>query len=683
MPYLKAGVESWQDAFEEAGFENAIIAREAPTPDEDPEFSPEDARYSVIRWLPSSVENAMGPHINDPRTGEILESDIQFHHNVMNLVRDWYFVQAGPLDPLARDLPLPDELMGQLLQYVAAHEVGHTLGFQHNMKASSMYPVDKVRDPDWVASMSHTPTLMDYSRFNYVAQPEDGIDPADFIPKIGPYDKWATMWGYKPIPEAATADDERAALDEWARAQDDTPWYRFTTNGSRGADPGELTEAVGDANAVEATTLGLKNLERVADLLLAATTEPGKPYDDLEEVYGRLVGQWATEMNHVAAVVGGFESQQKHAGQEGVRFVTIGRDRQAGAMAFLNAHAFETPAFLIDPEILRRIEATGVLGRIESAQGRILGSLLSSDRMTRLIEQEALDGGAVYAPTVFLADLRHGIWRELDQGSVEVDAYRRNLQHLYLSTMDQKLNGPRPVTNDERAFVRGELRSLDAALGVAVTRATGRATRLHLEDARDQIARALDPKFATASRSSSTAACSTIRRIRAPCSTAGSTTRSQLRKRCGAAGEMRSCPTRQSRPRPEAGGAEPPSARRANVSIIICFHAYAVSWRSHDSHGVDTPDGGARRLHRNHRVGRLRRGRPHRGHLASGPGEREIVRPRWTLREDRRDGLLRGRPGQSCQPHHRRYRPRPAERGRQGGVPLELLPHQAEGRDAR
>ena len=506
MPYLKAGVESWQDAFEEAGFENAIIAREAPTPDEDPEFSPEDARYSVIRWLPSSVENAMGPHINDPRTGEILESDIQFHHNVMNLVRDWYFVQAGPLDPLARDLPLPDELMGQLLQYVAAHEVGHTLGFQHNMKASSMYPVDKVRDPDWVASMSHTPTLMDYSRFNYVAQPEDGIDPADFIPKIGPYDKWATMWGYKPIPEAATADDERAALDEWARAQDDTPWYRFTTNGSRGADPGELTEAVGDANAVEATTLGLKNLERVADLLLAATTEPGKPYDDLEEVYGRLVGQWATEMNHVAAVVGGFESQQKHAGQEGVRFVTIGRDRQAGAMAFLNAHAFETPAFLIDPEILRRIEATGVLGRIESAQGRILGSLLSSDRMTRLIEQEALDGGAAYAPTVFLADLRHGIWRELDQGSVEVDAYRRNLQHLYLSTMDQKLNGPRPVTNDERAFVRGELRSLDAALGVAVTRATGRATRLHLEDARDQIARALDPKFAMASSRAATPA---------------------------------------------------------------------------------------------------------------------------------------------------------------------------------
>ena len=498
VPYLKAGVESWQEAFEEAGFENAIIAREAPTLEEDPDFSPEDARYSVIRWLPSTVENAMGPHINDPRTGEILESDIQFHHNVMNLVRDWYFVQVGPLDARAQDLPLPDELMGQLVQYVAAHEVGHTLGFQHNMKASSMYPLENVRDPQWVASMSHTPTLMDYSRFNYVAQPEDGIDPADLIPKIGPYDKWATMWGYKPIPDTSTPDDERAVLDEWARAQDDTPWYRFTTDGTRGADPGELTEAVGDADAVEATTLGLKNLERVADMLLTATTETGKPYDDLQEVYGRLVGQWATEMNHVAAVVGGVDSQQKHAGQDGVRFVTIDGTRQRDAMTFLTTHAFQTPDFLIDPEILRRIEVAGVLARIESAQGRVLRSLLGSARMTRLIEQQVLDGDAAYPPTAFLEDLRQGIWSELDQDRVDVDAYRRNLQRLYLSTMNDKLNRVRPVTNDERAFVRGELRALDMSVQDALARSSNRETRLHLEDAVDQIAHALDPKFARA-----------------------------------------------------------------------------------------------------------------------------------------------------------------------------------------
>ena len=496
VPYLKAGVESWQAAFEEAGFSNAILAREAPTPEEDPEFSPEDARYSVIRWLPSSVENAYGPHIHDPRTGEILDSDIQFHHNVMNLVRNWYFVQAGPLDPRARTLPLPDELMGDLLHYVAAHEVGHTLGFQHNMKASSMYPIDKVRDPSWVETMSHTPTLMDYARFNYVAQPEDGIAPADLIPRIGPYDRWATMWGYAPIADAATPDDELPQLDEWARAQDDTPWYRFTTADSRGSDPGQLTEAVGDADAVEATTLGLKNLERVADRLLSATSEAGQPYDQLDELYGRVVGQWAIEMNHVAAVVGGFDSQQKHGGQDGVRFVMIDRARQADAVAFLNAHAFETPAFLLDPDILRRIEATGALERIVSAQGRVLGSLLSSSRMARLVEQQALDGEAAYAPTEFLASVRQGIWRELSAGAVTVDAYRRNLQRLHLSTMSRKLTGAQQVRGDERAFIRGELRAIDGMLDRALARTGDRETALHLEDARDQIVRALDPRVA-------------------------------------------------------------------------------------------------------------------------------------------------------------------------------------------
>jgi hypothetical protein len=249
IPYVKRGVEKWQKAFEAAGFKNAIIAKLAPTPQQDPDFSPEDARYSVTRWLPSTIENASGPHIHDPRTGEILDSDIQFYHNVMNLQRAWYFLQAGPLDPRAQRLPLPDDLMGTLLEFVVAHEVGHTLGFQHNMKASSTYPQEKVRDREWVHKMGHTPSIMDYSRFNYVAQPEDKIDTADLVPGIGPYDVWATVRGYKPIPGAQTSDTEKATLDQWAREQDKTAWYRFSTNGAAGSDPGELTEAVGDADA--------------------------------------------------------------------------------------------------------------------------------------------------------------------------------------------------------------------------------------------------------------------------------------------------------------------------------------------------------------------------------------------------------------------------------------------------
>jgi hypothetical protein len=495
-PYIKRGVEKWQAAFEEAGFKNAIIARDAPSPQEDPEWSPEDARYSVIRWLPSTIENASGPHVSDPRTGEILESDIQFYHNVMNLSRDWYFLQVGPLDPRARTLPLPDDLMGKLIEYVTAHEVGHTLGFQHNMKASSLYPAEKLHDREWVKKMGHTPTIMDYSRFNYVAQPEDNIDVADLIPGIGPYDKWATMWGYKPIPGARTPDEEKKTLDEWARQQDKTPWLRFSTADSNGSDPGEETEAVGDADAVRSTAMGMKNLARVSDMLLTATTHAGEPYDDLEELYGRMLGQWTTEMNHVAAIVGGYDSQQKHGGQEGVRFVAVPRERQAAAVAFLNDNAFQTPVWAIKPEILRRIEPTGALERIRANQMRVLNSLMNNNRVARLVEQEAIDGANAYHPADFFADVRRGVWRELDGRQVRIDAYRRNLQRGYINLMADKLNGRQPVTDDTRAFIRGELRALTAAIALSLPRATDRATQLHLQDARDQIAKALDPKFA-------------------------------------------------------------------------------------------------------------------------------------------------------------------------------------------
>ena len=517
VPWLKKGIEDWNEAFAAAGFKNAIVGKEAPTPEQDPNWSPEDVRHSVIRWLPSTTENASGPHISDPRTGEILNADIQFYHNVMNLARDWYFVQVGPLDPRAQKLPLPDDLMGRLLEYVVAHEVGHTLGFQHNMKASSMYPFEKVRDKDWVHKMGHTPSIMDYSRFNYVAQPEDGIAPEDLIPRIGPYDIWATKWGYTPIPSAKSPDEEKATLDKWSRDQDNTPWYRFSTANSAGSDPGEETEAVGDADAVKATALGVKNLQRVAKMLMSATAyKEGETYNQLSELYGRMLSQWSTEMSHVAGIIGGFNSQEKVVGQEGRVFNLIPKEKQAEAVKFLLDSAFTTPAWMIDEEILRRIEPVGVIDRIRAAQVRVLTSLMNSARYARLAEQEALDGNRAYSPVDFLSTVRRGIWRELDSPAVKIDPYRRELQRAYLHEINNKLNPERAAaattpnfpapdgeapqirvtsSGDEKPMYRTELKALSASIATALAKTTDHETKAHLEASRDEIAKILDPKF--------------------------------------------------------------------------------------------------------------------------------------------------------------------------------------------
>jgi hypothetical protein len=512
IPWFKKAIEDWQPAFEAAGFSNAIIAREAP---DDPDWSPEDARYSVVRWLPSSVENASGPHVSDPRSGEILNAHIQFYQNVQRLQLSWYFTQAAANDPRARSFPFPDDLMGRLLEYVLAHEVGHTLGFQHNMKASSFYPVDSLRSASFLREWGHTPTLMDYSRFNYVAQPEDNI-PVDLLtPGIGVYDKWATMWGYKPIPEARTPEEERATLDEWAREQDTKPWLRFSTSGSSGSDPGEETEAVGDNDAVKATGYGIANLKRQMQWVLPATRKPTDGWDDLDMLYGRMVGQWRTELTHVTNIVGGADSQEKYGSQDGVRFTPLPKARQKAAVAFLNENAFKTPSWLLDHDILRRIEPTGEVQRISAAQSSILSSLIRNDRLMRMSEYEhGARAGTAYGTLELLADVRGGLFTELAGGQT-IDVYRRSLQRAYIGMLDEKINPPPPNPNAPAArfgpqrpqldpelsdiypAVRAELRAIDAQIAGALARTSG-MTKAHLEDLRHRIAEALAGRRARA-----------------------------------------------------------------------------------------------------------------------------------------------------------------------------------------
>ena len=442
--YLKDGIEDWNVAFEAAGFKNAVIVKYPPTKEEDPDWSPEDVRYSTVRYLASPSLNANGPHVSDPRSGEIIESDINWYHNVMKLLRNWYFVQTAAVNPDSRDVEFKNEVMGELIRFVSSHEFGHTIGLPHNMGSSSAYPVDSLRSATFTKKYGTSPSIMDYARFNYVAQPGDegvALMPSQWnTPNVGVYDIYSVKWGYKPILDVSV-EEEKSILKSWIMEKANDLKYRF---GSAGIDPSSQTEDLGD-DAVKASEYGIANLKRIMPKLMEWTTKDGETYNELGYMYGQVLGQFGRYMGHVSNNIGGIYQYYKTSDQDGAVYTHVKKSRQQNCMNFLHNQLFETPEWMINKEILNKIEFAGITNRIRSTQSRTLNSLLDFGKMARLIENEAINGKNAYSLIEMMTDLRKGIFNEVYKNKT-IDVYRRNLQLAYLDRISYLMSNEQGST---------------------------------------------------------------------------------------------------------------------------------------------------------------------------------------------------------------------------------------------
>ena len=507
--YVREGVENWQQVFEKAGFKQAILAKDAPTKAEDPDFDLDDARYSVVRWAASLTRNATGPHTHDPRSGEIINSEITWYHNHMRSYRNWLMMETGAANPSARTLNMPDELMGETMRQVITHEIGHALGLQHNMIASASFPVDSLRSPTFTRRYGVSATIMDYARQNYVAQPTDGLQPRDFIRRVGPFDDFAIQWGYRVI-DAPTPEAERATLHRWLTQQSGPFPYRFASQQLAAGDPRNQTEDLGD-DPIKASTLSTMNYKRVLPTLVAWTSTPGEDYTELRELYEETVARWFGNMNHVVTMIGGVEVDLKTSEQTGAVYRVVPKARQQAALAFLSSNVMVTPAWLQPASIVQRI---GPSTAVSSRQAGLVASLLSPARLGRLAESETYDASNAYPLIEYMAELKRSVFTN---GSP--DAGRRQLHRVYLQRLDALLSPPAPpaatgggggggggaarfvpfvsapnvVQSDLPALARAQLREIQRdARAFAATASP--AARAHWLDVVDRVTAMLDPK---------------------------------------------------------------------------------------------------------------------------------------------------------------------------------------------
>ena len=475
-PYFRQGIKDWQTAFEAAGFKNAILAKDAPTKEENPEWSPEDARYSTVRYVATTTRNAMGPSVSDPRSGEIIESDIVWYHNHLRSYRNRYLLKTGAANPKARTLNTPEAEIGEMMRMVISHEIGHALGLPHNMKASYEYPTDSLRSPSFTNKWGLASTLMDYTRYNYVAQSGDGD--VRWVRMLGPYDSYAINWGYRYIPSANSAADEKPTLNKWINEKAGDPVYLF--GGRNSYDPSSQTESVGD-DPIKASAYGLSNLKIVAKNLNQWTATPDEGYEDLNELYGELFGVWSRYSGHVVANIGGVYEELLTTNQEGELYTHLAKAEQEKALKWLNNNVFVSPDWLIQMDIVKNISPSGTVELIQKLQTRQLRNVLSKSRLERMIDNEALNGSSAYSITEMLSDLRKGLWSEAQLG-LKTDAYRRSLQRAHVICLGELMNEKTVLRSDIQAATRAELKAIQSLAKAKASSYGDGMDKHHLQD---------------------------------------------------------------------------------------------------------------------------------------------------------------------------------------------------------